>query len=171
MRGMHIRGIGVLIIILLVSSNLSALANRRSQSVQQPNIILIVTDDQTYEANLHLPYVQSRSDWYRFQRAYVNVSLCCPSRATLLTGQYSHHTGVEYNEATSNFQDHRTLATWLRTVGYRTALIGKYLNKYPWDKGVTYIPPGWDHWEVFSNLFFRKGYYNSILRTFFERKG
>src|SRR5213592_3276546 len=75
-----------------------------------PNVLLIVTDDQTYEALSKMPYVDGRTDWVRFTRAFVNNPECCPSRATILSGQYSHHTGVETNAEGPNFDDRDTIA-------------------------------------------------------------
>jgi arylsulfatase A-like enzyme len=77
-------------------------------------------------------------------------SLCCPSRASFLTGEYSHSTGI-YTEAPPNggyrkFRDSSTLATWLHADGYHTGLFGKYLNGYTG----TSIPPGWDRWFAFE---------------------
>ncbi len=117
-----------------------------------PNIIFILTDDQAIHSLKHMPYLMSRPGgrWIDFTNAFVNVSMCCPSRASILSGQYSHHTGVNANGKASTFRDASTLATWLQSEGYETTLIGKYLNKYPWDKGEVYIPPGWDNWYSFT---------------------
>ena len=87
----------------------------------------------------------------RFTRAMVSVSLCCPSRTSILRGQYAHNTGVLTNGGTNGgfetayrYGDERsTLATWLRARGYHTALIGKYLNGFPNTAGLHYVPPGW----------------------------
>ena len=85
-----------------------------------------------------------------FSNAFVSNPLCCPSRATILTGRYSHGTGVYSNAGPHGgfdaFVDDSTIATWLQAGGYRTALVGKYLNKY----ASTYIPPGWDDWVAFT---------------------
>jgi N-acetylglucosamine-6-sulfatase len=83
--------------------------------------------------------------WIRFRNAYVNTPLCCPSRARILSGQYSHHTGVGTNSAAVKFDERHTVATWLHDADYRTALIGKYLNPHSFNRG-SYVPPGWDHW-------------------------
>ena len=80
----------------------------------------------------------------RFENAYVTTSLCCPSRASLLTGLYAHAHGV-----VSNGQDlpkkQQTYATWLQRAGYDTAYIGK------WHMGDRTDPrPGWGHWISFK---------------------
>jgi arylsulfatase A-like enzyme len=116
------------------------------------SIVVVLTDDQTMDAAAHMPYLNSRTDWRQFTRAFVNNSLCCPSRASILTGQYDTRTGVMNNSAAQvgKFRDSATLAVWLKAAGYRTGLFGKYFNGYPWvfKKGSTYIPPGWSTWEA-----------------------
>src|SRR5206468_1380341 len=80
--------------------------------------------------------------WDRFENAFLNDPVCCPSRASILTGLYAHHTGIENNADRSNFDDSSTIATWLHGAGYRTALFGKYHLLHN-GAGPTYIPPGW----------------------------
>lgn len=126
--------------------------------LERPNIVLVLTDDQSFESLARMPYVSGRQDWITFDNAFVNVPLCCPSRASILSGQYSHHSGVETNDAGAGFRDADTFATWLRGTGYRTGLIGKYLNGYPWGRA-GYVPPGWDDWRAFQ----RAGYFDYSL--------
>jgi N-acetylglucosamine-6-sulfatase len=85
--------------------------------------------------------------------AFVSFPVCCPSRATILTGLYAHNSGVKGNSPPSGgFQKFRndgteenTVASSLQEGGYRTAFFGKYLNGY--GRGDrTYVPPGWDEW-------------------------
>src|SRR5262245_1005789 len=88
-----------------------------------------------------------------FTNAFVENPLCCPSRSTVLTGQFSHSTGI-YENAPPNggfqdFEDASTIATWLQSAGYRTGLVGKYLNGYTVTNG-HYVPPGWSRWVVHS---------------------
>jgi N-acetylglucosamine-6-sulfatase len=54
-----------------------------------------------------------RDSWFRFPRAFANDSLCCPSRATLLSGQYSHNHGVTSNELASQFRAATAVPVWL----------------------------------------------------------
>lgn len=98
-----------------------------------------------------------------FTQSFVSYSLCCPSRSTFLTGQYPHNHGVLDNKlpkgGVTKLKDSSTLATWLQRVGYRTGLVGKYLNGYgrnlvagdPSDNP-TYIPPGWDDWQALIGI-------------------
>ncbi len=116
----------------------------------KPNIVFILTDDQPYTSVDKMPYVSSRTDWQIFDNAFLNVSLCCVSRATILTGQYDTHTGVIKNPFGPKLDTSETIATWLDAAGYTTGLVGKYLNKYPWNRG-TYIPEGWDYWVGLVN--------------------
>ncbi len=119
----------------------------------RPNILFVLTDDMT-RADLHsMPGVRRAitDHGLQFTHAMVSVSLCCPSRTTILRGQYAHNTKVLTNggsnggfETAYRYGDERsTLATWLRRRGYDTALIGKYLNGFPNTAGLHYVPPGW----------------------------
>jgi N-acetylglucosamine-6-sulfatase len=128
---------------------------------KRPNLVLILTDDQPYESLSKMPYTNRRRDWIRFENAVLNNPICCPSRATILSGRYSHHTGVESNFAGARFDDSSTIATWLQSAGYRTGFGGKYLNGYPWDRGHTYRPPGWTSWFAFL----RPGYFSHSLNV------
>jgi len=122
---------------------------------EKPNLIVILTDDQRWDSLAVMPNVRRllAAHGVAFQNSFVTTSLCCPSRASLLTGLYSRHTGVYGNVAPNGgataFDDRSTLAVWLHDAGYRTALVGKYLNDY-WRLGPTYIPPGWDHWVAIA---------------------
>lgn len=126
-----------------------------------PNIVLILTDDQRADTLRYMPNVQRLmvNKGIRFSNGYVVNPLCCPSRASILTGAYSHTTGVYTNDPDMHggfpaFRDGSTIATWLQSAGYRTSLFGKYLNGY----GVTtYVPPGWDQWFA---TFGDGGYYD-----------
>jgi arylsulfatase A-like enzyme len=95
------------------------------------------------------------SNGVTFNNAYVTYSLCCPSRATFLRGQYPHNHQIIGNSlptgGAGKFRslglDQSTIATWLNNAGYQTKYIGKYMNSY----GGTYVPPGWDEWFVYMN--------------------
>ncbi|MGZ4796317.1 MAG: sulfatase family protein [Acidimicrobiia bacterium] len=122
----------------------------------RPNILFVLTDDMTVADLGSMPGVRRviTDHGLRFTRAMVSVSLCCPSRTTILRGQYAHNTGVLTNggtnggfEAAYRFGVERsTIATWLRARGSRTALIGKYLNGFPNTAPLRYRPPGWTDW-------------------------
>jgi arylsulfatase A-like enzyme len=98
----------------------------------RPNILLIVSDDQTwstFDRTLN-PSVYSEivDKGALFTRAYVGTSLCCPSRSEILTGLHEHHTGVDSNFVTLTAP---TIVQALHDLGYATILSGKYLNSWP----------------------------------------
>src|SRR3954454_13562405 len=96
-----------------------------------PNILLVVSDDQRLDAMEQMPLLSARDDWVRFENAYVELPQCCPSRATILTGRSSMHTGVDTLQNGANLDDTVTIATMLHDAGYHTGFFGKYLNDYP----------------------------------------
>lgn len=120
----------------------------------KPNIVLITTDDQTVSDLRHMPYTRSLlgAEGTTFNDAVSPFPLCCPARATLMTGQHAHNHGVLSNVAPhGGYQKLRplnpqTLPNWLQRAGYRTVFAGKYLNGYGYgDK--TEVPAGWDDWN------------------------
>ncbi|MBK9460815.1 MAG: sulfatase-like hydrolase/transferase [Sphingobacteriales bacterium] len=122
------------------------------------NIVFILTDDQRMGTLQYMPNVMAemQTRGIIFERAFVTSSLCCPSRASILTGQYATKNGVFSNQRPFGgarvFNDTTTLAVWMQNAGYKTALIGKYLNAY--DKISPHIPPGWDYWFSFLHTSF-----------------
>jgi len=136
-----------------------------------PNIVIILTDDQSYDtvpsSPPAMPYLQSQMEdpnghWTWFPNAFINTGLCCPSRATILTGDYAYHTGVLRNQDGAFLDDSSTIATWFQDAGYDTALIGKYLNRYPFRR-TPFVPPGWDHWVAKEHGNVSTVYYNYTL--------
>jgi N-acetylglucosamine-6-sulfatase len=120
---------------------------RRNAAQKRPNVILIDTDDQNVadmsvmRHTLNLLGARGTT----FRNSYVSYPLCCPSRATHLTGQYAHNHGVFSDQRYTDLDGTNTLAVWLKRARYRTAMVGKYLNGY----GVLNpreIPPGWKQW-------------------------
>ena len=89
-----------------------------------------------------------------FINAFATTPLCCPSRSSILTGLYTHNHGVVGNfppiGGAPRFVDTSTIATWLERSGYRTALIGKYLNAYNQLLPFPHRPPGWTTWRAFK---------------------
>jgi arylsulfatase A-like enzyme len=121
----------------------------------KPNIILIITDDLDFSL---MPYLKNTGrlltkEGATFTNYFVTSPLCCPSRASILLGQYPHNTNVLDNTGFRDFfgsgKETETIATWLNRAGYKTALAGKYLNGYPLGAGRNYIPPGWTDWHAF----------------------
>lgn len=97
-------------------------------AAQPPNVVVVMSDDQTPDSIPRMPWLSTRDRWLRFDRFYDNQALCCPARATFLSGQYSHHHGVTSNHNARGFDDGQSLGRWLHRAGYRTGLFGKYLN-------------------------------------------
>ncbi len=120
----------------------------------RPNVVVIETDDQTVESMRVMDSVNSLigNQGATFENSFVNYALCCPSRATFLTGQYMHNHGVlgnaPPNGGFSRFQSlhgNNNLAVWLQDSGYYTAMVGKYLNGYA---NQPRVPPGWSEWRA-----------------------
>lgn len=136
----------------------------------QPNVVLIVTDDQRWDTLRHMPVARSElvGKGVLFENAFAVNPLCCPSRAAILTGLYSHSTGVWSNVGRKGrnrvtggiraFDDRSTTAVWLDEAGYETMFMGKYIHGYSRGFGPpTYVPPGWDQWRAFYG---GNGYFN-----------
>jgi N-acetylglucosamine-6-sulfatase len=117
---------------------------------EPPNIVVITTDDQTREDLAWMPLTTSllADQGVEFTEAITPNPVCGPSRATLLTGQYSHNTGIHGNDSEQDLLDRtRTLPVWLDTNGYQTGFTGKYVNRYrPTDEG----EPGWDSFSAMT---------------------
>lgn len=125
-----------------------------------PNILVVTMDDVRWDELRFAPavrrYVVRRG--LKFVNSFAPNPLCCPSRASFLNGQYSHNHRVHTHEPPYGFgafDDHLTLGTALNRAGYRTALVGKYLNGYgrqpskvTGGPSATYVPDGWTDWKV-----------------------
>jgi arylsulfatase A-like enzyme len=140
--------------------------DRTPATPSPPSIVLILTDDQRWDTFWAMPNVQAElvNSGVTFDEAFVVNSLCCPSRVSILTGQYSHSTQVYGNNGQHGgfhafHGDASTVATWLHDAGYRTGLVGKYLNEYVGP----YTPPGWDHWFAFTGIPTGAAYYNYTI--------
>jgi arylsulfatase A-like enzyme len=130
-----------------------------AQTASNPNIVFILVDDMRKDDLNYMPKTRRllRDEGITFNNAFVSNPICCPSRATIMRGQYAHNSGVWINTNSSiggweayvskgyendGVNTNNNVATTLKSAGYRTALIGKYLNQY---QGTT-KPPGWDKW-------------------------
>src|SRR5512133_10159 len=137
----------------------SAEAQTFATASAKPNIVFILTDDMRKDDLKYLPQTKDllQKEGMTFQNAFVSNALCCPTRATIMRGQYSHNNGVWSNSSTdsssttsggwqayqANHDENDNVATRLQAAGYKTGLFGKYLNGYT---DTTYIPPGWNRW-------------------------
>jgi N-acetylglucosamine-6-sulfatase len=117
----------------------------------RPNFVVVMADDQTIGEMGVMKQTLHRigGEGVSFDRFYDSFPLCCPSRTTFLTGQYSHNHGVLGNGTpVGGYYDLRkqdTLGVWLQSAGYHTIHIGKFLNRYG-TRDPTEVPPGWDEW-------------------------
>jgi N-acetylglucosamine-6-sulfatase len=137
-----------------------------------PNFVIILADDMELAL---MPFMEKTNKLIAeegavFTNYFVTSSACCPSRASILRGQYPHNTGVYENspgfeQFHENGNNRDTLATWLKRAGYRTSYMGKYMNLYPAGVKRTYIPPGWTDWHVFVTSGRKSAdfYFNYIL--------
>lgn len=154
------------------TNNISA--NNNEQRTKKPNVIIVLSDDldAIYTPQYFpevLPVIDSlKSIGIDFTNSFTPMSICCPSRSATLTGSYAHTNGVYRNASVnggwSAFKHNEpfTLPAYLSKSGYRTTMIGKYLNGYGDDKNAQPIY-GWTDGAVFTNFFFYKGYDYDIL--------
>jgi N-acetylglucosamine-6-sulfatase len=135
----------------------------------RPNFVLILADDLDQRTTPYWDVLVQTHDLIKkkgikFKRAFAPTPICCPARATILTGKYGHNTGVLHNVGEQggwetfyeNGNEERTIAMYLSESGYKTVLIGKYLN------GIAaqpeHIPPGWTEWYGAPDANFYTGY-------------
>jgi arylsulfatase A-like enzyme len=132
---------------------------------KKPNIVFVLTDDLDSGLVQYMPHVIAlEHEGMSFSNYTVTDSLCCPSRASIFSGKFPHDTGVFTNiPPDGGFgvfyqrgEEQQTFATALQAAGYRTAMMGKYLNGYPvgnnsYNYPADYVPPGWSTWDVASN--------------------
>lgn len=156
------RRIRTLLLAVLVSALLLAgcseadgeLSARPPAPAGAPNFVVVMTDDQALDTMRAMPRTRALlgGGGTSFRQALVSFPLCCPSRASFLTGQYAHNHGVRDNQAPAGgiqaLDQNRTLPVWLQRGGYRTGFVGKYLNGYGKrdSGGPELVPPGWDRW-------------------------
>ena len=136
-------------------------------SAHRPNIVFVLTDDLAWNLVRYMPQVQRlRSRGVTFSQYFVTDSLCCPSRASIFTGRLPHDTGIFSNTPPdggfvrfhTRGEEGATFATALQQAGYRTAMMGKYLNGYRPAALQGYVPPGWSAWSVGGDAYAEFGY-------------
>jgi len=123
----------------------------------RPNILIIMTDDQSHDTltSQFMPNTQAMiaDQGLTCTEFMMPTALCCPSRASFLTGKYARHDGVLTN---SDQLIGPTVANYLHDSGYYTGLIGKYLNSWPGN-----ARPEYDYWAAWI-----KGYVNPRMNIF-----
>ncbi|QNN53253.1 sulfatase family protein [Nocardioides mesophilus] len=139
----------------------SAVAQAAQAAQARPNIVFIMVDDMRDDDLRFMPWTRRliRDQGVRFVNSFAPFPLCCPARASVLTGRYAHNHqvyGVNAPYAFPSFHDRSTIATWLHDAGYATVYVGKYLNGYGsmprpghrTGKSLHYVPPGWSRWRA-----------------------
>ncbi len=147
--------LGVVVALAVSGSGTSPSSPVQATAAQsRPNVVVVMSDDQTLESMKVMDNVNSLigDQGVTFTNSFVNFSLCCPSRATFLTGQYAHNHRVLSNQPPNGgyprfraLHGDDNLAVWLERAGYYTAMIGKYLNAY---SNHPPVPPGWSEWHA-----------------------
>lgn len=152
----------------VVSQPPTSTSPRAPTTSQQPNIVFVLTDDLSLDLLRFMPHVQAmQRHGLIFEDYFVSDSLCCPSRASIFTGNFPHTTRVFSNFGPDGGfrtfyrrgEESQTFAVALQRAGYLTALMGKYLNGYldvpgnaadgaTVSAGTHYEPPGWSKWDV-----------------------
>lgn len=151
-------------------------ASPPSGAARGANIVFILADDFSLDLISSRDGILARSmpnlkkmqeEGTTFTNYFVTDSLCCPSRSSIFTGKLPHDTGVFRNSGPDggfgafvlHNNDPVTFAVALHEVGYRTAMLGKYLNGYKPEKNG--VPPGWSEWDVDGELGYQE--YNYFL--------
>jgi arylsulfatase A-like enzyme len=136
--------LGVVVAVLALAGSVTSVA-----TAARPNILVVVTDDQRADGTMQV--MPQTRDWLesagtRYDNAWVTTPLCCPSRASILSGRYAHNHGVYFNWGPDRLDDSRAVQRYLDDAGYRTAVIGKYLS----ERSLAARPGFFDHFETFE---------------------
>lgn len=127
---------------------------------KRPNVVLVMSDDMRTDDLAFAPNLRKliARHGVTFENSFSPFPLCCPARASFLTGQYAHNHKVWWHDPPYGygaFDDSRTIATAMHDAGYRTGFIGKYLNRYGLarskvtdEPSARYVPAGWDDWRA-----------------------
>lgn len=175
------RGAILAVMLVVLAPAMPIAAGPPAAAADAPSFVVIMVDDMDARMVDALPRLQSLlgEQGLSFTSFYTQP-VCCPARASFLRGQYPHNTGVLKNgppnggfSAFRNRGDEQsTIATWLEDAGYRTGLVGKYLNGYE-EEAPKHVPPGWNRWFVYAG----KGKYRTYrisdqgkLRTYGKQK-
>jgi arylsulfatase A-like enzyme len=117
-----------------------------NHGAEKPNVLIILTDDQRWDM---MGVLKKTRRWFAgegttYPFAFATTPLCCPSRASIMTGQYAHNTKVETNLDAERLDQRATMQRYLQDEGYHTAIVGKYLNNWHRD------PPFFNDWAIFG---------------------
>jgi N-acetylglucosamine-6-sulfatase len=162
---------GVVTFVALAALALPSAANARPAKAAKdgrPNILVVMTDDQAAADVAKMPNVRRllAARGTTFADAVDSFPLCCPSRATFITGQYAHNHGVLGNFYPFGWygmkRRENILPAWLQKAGYRTALVGKWLNGYGARDARGEVPAGFDVWRGLLDAS-AYDYYNFVM--------
>ena len=136
--------LAALLLSLALTAHVSLSTRLRASGAQRrPNILVIVTDDQRQGTMSALPVTRR---WFKrggvtYTSAWAPTPLCCPARATIMTGRYAHNHQVRSNEKgqVDNLDHQTTMQYLLDRSGYRTGLFGKFLNGWKLSKAPPYF--------------------------------
>jgi arylsulfatase A-like enzyme len=143
-------GVGAFALLGVGAGVMSLRADLRRSSAPRdpsgPNVLIIMTDDQRLAGTFSV--LPKTKRWFAeggtsFTRAYATTPLCCPSRASIMTGRYAHNHRVRENVDTDLLDQSSTLQRYLQDAGYRTAIFGKFLNGWALQS-----PPHFDEWSI-----------------------
>ncbi|MGW8375973.1 sulfatase [Streptomyces sp. ODS28] len=146
----------------------STAARSTAGGQHKPNIVYVLTDDLSADLVKYMPHVrQMQKEGTELPNFFATDSLCCPSRSSILTGEYPHNTGVftnggddgGYKAFLKNGNEKECYAPALQKAGYRTGFMGKYLNGYqPEAKKRGSVPSGWNEWDVAGDAYSEYNY-------------
>ena len=110
-----------------------------------------MTDDQRADGTMDV--MPKTRQWFedggvRFSRAFATTPLCCPSRASVFSGRYTHNHGVFTNDMATALDQRFTIQAYLKAVGYKTGIFGKYFNAW----NLFQNPPSFDDWAWHGRL-------------------
>ena len=161
---------------------LPAAAEAISPASSKPNLVVIMADDMRADDLRFMPSTRRliRAKGLDFRNSFSPYPLCCPARASFLTGVFAHNHGVYHHDAPfgyASFDDSRSIATSLRRSGYNTGFVGKYLNGYGTQRSrvtgqpsADYVPNGWTDWQATldagKNSRYPGGTYNYFVTPF-----
>jgi arylsulfatase A-like enzyme len=154
---------GVAVLVAVSAGHRSADNPPSTPHASKPNIVFVLTDDLSMDLLRYMPHVVAMERrGMRFQNYFVSDSLCCPSRASIFTGDFPHDTGIISNvgrhggfmKFVRRDEARESFPIYLQRAGYATAMMGKYLNGYLQHRDaspsrkLSHEPPGWSDWAV-----------------------
>jgi arylsulfatase A-like enzyme len=148
-RRLHALIVPAVALLLLAAAGAVALAVGGSTTTTPPNILFIVTDDQRADGTLDVMPITKQyfeSGGTEFKQAFATTTACCPSRASIFSGRYTHNHEVRQNDSAVNLDQRYTLQRYLQDAGYLTGIYGKYFNAW----NLLHNPPNFDKWSIFT---------------------